>query len=260
MQAHGRLILQVPSITTVVQQFNERLEAVCNPLRPHVKISRMADFGEVTYINAAVQVIPVLAIFAVADSFVRRRDVEDSVERIFASTAVAVGLLFGIGGEVFGLQALLTGPTRQTIPTVNAGLMALGATVLVPRLAELHVPRNPDLARRIAYRLLPRVIGIVGIVTATSRAPLGFRLFIYALSALTILSGLADASALARRSRTTPTPPSVTKPEPSSDQPADSPPTDARRSVCWWLMACLTGVAIGARIGRRKKIRHGGCR
>jgi hypothetical protein len=92
----------------------------------------MADFGEVTYINAAVQVIPVLAIFAVADSFIRRRDVEDPVERIFASSAVAVGLLFGIGGEILGLQALLTGPTRQTIPTVNAGLMALGATALVP--------------------------------------------------------------------------------------------------------------------------------
>jgi hypothetical protein len=211
----------------------------------------MADFGEVTYINAAVQVIPVLAIFAVADSFIRRRDVEDPVERIFASSAVAVGLLFGIGGEILGLQALLTGPTRQTIPTVNAGLMALGATALVPRLAELHVPRNPDLARRITNRMLPRVIGTVGLVTSLWRAPLAFRLVIYVMCGATILLGIGDAIRLARRPSTTPAPSLATQPQREADQPANAQPPAPRRSVCGWLVACLTGIAVGVGIGRR---------
>jgi hypothetical protein len=138
----------------------------------------MADFGELPFISAAVQVIPVLAVLVVADAFIQR-DAADPVHRIFASTAVAIGLAWGIVGEIAGLQALLTGPTRQTIPLLSGGMMALGASALVPRLVELHVPRYPDVARRIAQRLIPAIIGTVGLVFATTRYPLGYRVGLY---------------------------------------------------------------------------------
>jgi hypothetical protein len=41
-----------------------------------------------------------------------------------------VGLLWAIVGEIAGLQALLTGPGRYSVPTVSAGLMAISATVI----------------------------------------------------------------------------------------------------------------------------------
>jgi hypothetical protein len=232
------------------------VRAVCNRLRAYAKIIRMADFGEVTYINAAVQVIPVLAVVVVADSFIRR-DAADPVERIYASNAVAVGLIFGIAGEVFGLQALLTGPTRQTIPTVSAGLMALAATALGPRLAELHVPWYPDVARRIAHRLLPRIIGTVGLVFGMWRAPLGFRLFVYVLLALGWFLAIPDVIRLTRRSRRVRAHSTATQQEGPPLRPADTPPSAPGRSACWWLVACITGIAVGIGIGRRKATRYG---
>jgi hypothetical protein len=63
-------------------------------------------------------VLPVLGVLVVADSFIQR-DAADPVHRIYASTAVAIGLVWGIVGEIAGLQALLTGPSRQTIPLVE---------------------------------------------------------------------------------------------------------------------------------------------
>src|SRR3712207_1306050 len=107
------------------------LGQLCHEKRPCTSTSSivtrspaMADYGAVPYITAAVQVIPVLAVVVAAESFIQR-DAAHRRHRIHASTAVAVGLIFGISGEVAGLQALLTGPTRQTIPVVDAGLMAL---------------------------------------------------------------------------------------------------------------------------------------
>ena len=77
----------------------------------------MDDFGQLPFLTAAVQVIPILGIVVVADDFMRR-DIADPVHRIYASTAVAIGLAWGIVGEIAGLHALLNGPTRQTIPLV----------------------------------------------------------------------------------------------------------------------------------------------
>jgi hypothetical protein len=124
------------------------------------------DFGEMQFVEVAVQVIPVFVVVVMADAFIRR-DIVHPVYRHFASSAIAVGLIFAIAGEIAGFQALLTGPTRQTIPVVDAGLMALAATALLPRLAELHVVRHRDIARRFMYRILPAGIGGVGIVVST---------------------------------------------------------------------------------------------
>jgi hypothetical protein len=234
----------------------------------------MADFGPPQYVNAAVQVIPVLGLVVLADSFVRR-DASHPVHRHYASTAVIVGLLFGIGGEIAGLQALLTGPTRQTVPVVSAGLMALGATALLPRIAELHVPRNPDLARRVTNMFLPRIIGTVGIVTGTSQAPLGARLGIYAFLALGLLLGLAEAVRLAAKDRSAPASssdapaggrsqdqrvpaddsPAMNACQASRDLPQTAPevvqPSSRRRSAHWLALAAVTGIGVGAVIGHR---------
>jgi hypothetical protein len=70
--------------------------------------------------------------------------------------------------------------------------MALGATAIGPRLVELHVPLYPDVARRITQRLLPTLIGTVGLVFATWRAPLVVRVSVYVLLALSLLMRIAD--------------------------------------------------------------------
>jgi hypothetical protein len=236
----------------------------------------MADFGELPFIAAAVQVIPVLGIVVVADSFIRR-DAGTRVHRIYASHAAAVGLVWGIAGEVAGLQALLTGPTRQTIPVIDAGLMALAATVLGPRLAELHVPQHPDAARRLTQRMLPFVIGAVGLVFATWRTPLGHRVILYAFLAVTLLlrittiraqplsdetAGLSDQEVeqLAHRVHRVlhdvrPTGASL------DDQDCPSRPTvlkqvTPKRMARWWVAASVTGVAIAVMTGRRREVRQ----
>jgi hypothetical protein len=79
---------------------------------------RMTEFGEMPFVSAAVQVLPVLGVLVVADSFIQR-DAADPVHRIYAFTAVPS--VWGIVGEIAGLQALLTGPSRQTIPWFVGG-------------------------------------------------------------------------------------------------------------------------------------------
>ena len=137
----------------------------------------MSEFGEVLFIEVAVQVIPVLVVVVIGEEFMRR-DRDQAVHRIHASTAVAVGLGFGIAGEIAGFQALLTGPTN-TIPLVDAGLVALAATALLPRLAEFLLPIYGDAARRFVNMMLPLLIGSVGFVVSSLRAPLGVRVLLY---------------------------------------------------------------------------------
>ena len=236
----------------------------------------MADFGELPFIAAAVQVIPVLGVVVVADSFIRR-DAADRVHRIYASSAAAVGLVWGIAGEVAGLQALLTGPTRQTIPVVDAGLMALAATVLGPRLAELHVPQHPDAARRLTQRMLPFVIGAVGLVFATWWTPLGYRVILYAFLAVSLLlristiraQPLSDETAglsnqevehLARRVRERvlqdipPTDASPGDHHGPTARPAVPKQVTPKRTARWWVAASLTGMALAVMTSRRRKV------
>jgi hypothetical protein len=132
-----------------------------------------------------------------ADAFIRR-DIVHPVYRHFASSAIAVGLIFAIAGEIAGFQALLTGPTRQTIPVVDAGLMALAATALLPRLAELHVVRHRDIARRFMYRILPAGIGGVGIIVSTTHIPTVPRLVLILMVAITFGGALVHAFTDAR--------------------------------------------------------------
>jgi hypothetical protein len=140
----------------------------------------MSEFGEVLFVEVAVQVIPVLAVLVMADEFTRR-DMEHPVHRVWASNTVAIGLVWGIVAEILGFQALLTGPNKQTIPTVTGGLLALGATALLPRLAELHLPMFRDDARRFTQRMVPVLIFSVGLVFSSLRAPLWFRVPVYVL-------------------------------------------------------------------------------
>jgi hypothetical protein len=49
---------------------------------------------------------------------------------------------------------------------------------------EVIVPPYPDVARRITQRLLPWNSGAVGLVFATWRSPLIYRVFIYVVLAL----------------------------------------------------------------------------
>ncbi|TYB35612.1 hypothetical protein FXF50_23290 [Micromonospora sp. AP08] len=158
----------------------------------------MPEYGKIQFVQVAVQVIPVLVVVVMADQFIRR-DADHPVHRIHASTAIAVGLGFAIFGEVAGFQALLTGPTEQTIPLVAAGLIALAATALLPRLAELHVSRHSDVARRFVNRMLPMTIGGVGAFVSSLQAPLWWRIVTYAFIAVSWLASLADAAVTARK-------------------------------------------------------------
>jgi hypothetical protein len=111
----------------------------------------------------------------------------------------AKGLLFAILGEVAGFQALLTGPTPTTIPTVDAGLIALGATALLPRLAELHLPKYGDAARRFVNMLLPLLIGSTGLVIVSLSAPLRIRLLLYVLIGFSFVVMFVGATQTTRK-------------------------------------------------------------
>jgi hypothetical protein len=145
------------------------------------------QFGEMLFVEVAVQVIPVLAVVIMANEFTRR-DIDHAVYRIPASTVVAVGLTWGIFGEIAGFQALLTGPTENTIPLVDGALLALGATALLPRLAELLLPMHRDTARRFVQMMLPILIGSVGLVVLSFRASLWFRVALYVLIGFSVVS------------------------------------------------------------------------
>jgi hypothetical protein len=234
------------------------------------------EFGEVPFVSVAVQVIPVLAVVVIGDEFMRR-DRDHTVHRLYASTAVAVGLGFAIIGEVAGFQALLTGPTPNTIPNVDAGLLALGATALLPRLAELHLPKYGDAARRFVNMMLPLLIGSTGVVILSLSASLRFRLLLYVLIGFSFvvmfveatkttrkdlaatmaeeaarpeqraMSDLPDSGAAEEESRT-PQPP-----DQHTDSDASSPTTAPTRPR-WWLLASMAGVAaIAVAIERRRK-------
>jgi hypothetical protein len=158
----------------------------------------MSEFGEVLFIEVAVQVIPVLVVVVIGEEFMRR-DRDQAVHRIHASTAVAVGLVFGIAGEIAGFQALLTGPTPNTIPLVDAGLIALAATALLPRLAELLLPIYGDAARRFVNMMLPPLIGSVGLVVSSLRAPLGARVLLYVFIGFSFVVLFVEATLTTRK-------------------------------------------------------------
>jgi hypothetical protein len=240
----------------------------------------MSGFGTPQFLTAAVQVIPILAVVVVADSFIQR-DAADRVHRLYASNAVFVGLLFGIWGEVAGLQALLTGPARNTIPNVDAGLMALGAAALVPRLAELMVPLYSDVARRVAQRLLPTIIAAVGLVFISWRGPLAFRVIAYVTIAMLLTATiqsfwgqpLTDRAAPHRSQQAEPPGRSgeqdssgSTRPSAGADagdryvrsaRPAGAQqPSMPRRSARWWVLASVAGIAFAIGMGRRDRHRR----
>jgi hypothetical protein len=227
----------------------------------HGKIPRMADFGELPFLSAAVQVIPVLGVLVVADSFLQR-DVQDKVHRTYASAAVAIGLVWGIAGEIAGLQALLTGPTRQTIPLVSGGLIALAATALGPRLVELIVSLYPDAARRITQRMLPAIIGIVGLVVSTSRAPLGYRVPLYAFVGVYLSLVVVSFWVQPLRGQAAPRRSASAGSDGQDDRPArpavQPPATAPNRPPRWWVVASVVGLAVALRMGRRRRDRRRG--
>jgi hypothetical protein len=217
----------------------------------------MAVFGPMEFITAAVQVIPVLAVVIVADDFIRR-DIADPVHRIWPSHTPAIGLLFGVAGEVAGLRALLTGPTRQTIPMVSAGLMALGGAALGPRLVELFLPMYPDVARRVTQRLMPAIIGTVGLVAFTSQVPLGYRVALYVFVALYMLLVVINLVLNPPKSHTarhsTQTAESQGHPQVRGISARTPPSEGARQMNRWCAVACVASIVVA--IGVRRRRRH----
>jgi len=219
----------------------------------------VTDFGVVPYVTAAVQVIPVLVIAAVLDAL-DRRDAADPVHRIYASSALAVGLAFGVVGEIAGLQALLTGPGDQSLALVSGGLAALAATVILPQFAEFNFVKSPDAARRFTQRLLPTMIGGVGVVMSSLSAPLPARVILYAGVAFSFLLRLVSAIADLRR----PTPPEsragAGRDQESQTKPASvmhQHPVEARRPTTnndrSGLALLVSGIALGLALNRRKR-------
>jgi hypothetical protein len=243
------------------------------------RIVAMSEFGEVLFVEVAVQVIPVLAVLIMADEFTRR-DMDHAVHRLWASTAIAVGLTWGIVGEIAGFQALLTGPTENTIPLVDGALMALGATALLPRLAELHLPMYRDAARRFVQKMLPILIGSVGLVFSSLRAPLWLRLPQYVLIGFSVVFLLLVATRDLKASRATeskaeeeaavpteqvamstvPHSGAVNK-EPEAQEPHYRQADNATNSSTatptrprWWLVASMAvAAAVGLAMDRRRR-------
>ncbi|UQU63970.1 hypothetical protein COUCH_34170 [Couchioplanes caeruleus] len=226
----------------------------------------MADYGEAVYIETAVQVIPVIAVVILADQFLSR-DTSERVHRINASTAVAVGLVFGVAGEVAGFQALLTGPTRQTIPLVSGALMALGATAVLPRLAELTFHNRPDAARRFAQRLLPVAIGGVGLISSSWSASICAKIVLYSMIAISAATAIYEAIRQAAKDSTQSsvaqsqsTPETGTSMEGRDVEPmlVDTPPTTQPPEIApnRWRIAALIGV-VGASIITNRLRRRG---
>jgi hypothetical protein len=195
-----------------------------------------------------------------------------------ASSAVAVGLFFGIAGEVAGFQALLAGPTKGTISLVDGALMALGATALLPRFAELLVPKQADAARRFVNSMLPVLIGSVGLVSSTVRLPLTYRVPLYVLIGVSVLSVLFTAMAATRNVEASrAAAPRVEEEvgtektgmsnvpdggaavqEPENHHPQADDHTAASTRPGWWLLASMAAAAVASlALDRRRRGRRG---
>jgi hypothetical protein len=117
--------------------------------------------GPDEFVTVSAGVIPLLLIAMLTDP-ISRQDAQHPVHRVFASLPLTLGIVAAVAAEAAALQAVLTEPTSSTVTVIDYGYIAMTAVVIVPRFAELFFAPYPDVARRVAQRLVLPALGVGG--------------------------------------------------------------------------------------------------